>query len=99
MKYEVTFLGEHSFGEVWCDMNQLIIYLLKAFIPPSSRYSIHPFLQIIRMVHHSWCDKELDQFRPPSSGGGLCLLFCTYPYSMRRIEPDFFAEQSAMTTV
>ena len=32
---------------VWYGVNRMIIVLFKASIPPSSHYSIHPFLQII----------------------------------------------------
>ena len=44
-----SFCKNIHFGSevVWCGMNQMIIYFSKAFIPPSIRSSIHPFLLII----------------------------------------------------
>ena len=39
-------------------------HFFNASIPPSSHYSIHPFLHIIP-VQNSLCGKELNQFRPP----------------------------------
>ena len=41
------FLEEHPFGRVvvWYDVNRILIHFSKAIIPPSSHYSIHPFLQ------------------------------------------------------
>ena len=59
-------------------VNRMIIQFAKTSIPPSSHYSIHPFLQTI-LVENSQCGKDLNQFRPPNSSDDLCLLFCLYP--------------------
>ena len=32
---------------LWCGVNQMVIHFFKVSVPPSSHYSIHPFLQII----------------------------------------------------
>ena len=44
------------FGRVMvrCGVNRMIIQFLNASIPPISRYSYHPFLQII-LVQNSYC--------------------------------------------
>ena len=60
-----VFLGDHPFcqgdGLVQCEPDDHPFF--KAFIPPSSLYSIHPFLKII-LVENSKCVKELNLFRP-----------------------------------
>ena len=59
-----------------------IIHFSIASIPPSSRYSINTFLQIILVENTRKCGRELKQFSPPNSSDDLCLLFCLFPYSM-----------------
>ena len=58
----------------------MIIYIAKASIPPSTRYSIHPFLQII-LVENSLWGKETAAFSSVRSyvhmyslGGRVCLI-------------------------
>ena len=59
---------------VWFGENQMIIHFSEAFILPSVRSSIYPFLQII-LVLNLWCGME---FCPPNSSYDLCLLFCLF---------------------
>ena len=52
----------------------------------SFTFSKRPFCQVALLLliifFKSW-GKELNQFRPPSSSNGLCLLFCLYPIQLQ----------------
>ena len=56
----------------------MIIHIFKSSIPPSSRYYIHPFLQII-LVQNSYCGKEMNQFLPPSNSTALAFSSVFFP--------------------
>ena len=65
---------EHiHFSMVWNDYHPFF----RASIPPSSLYSIHPFLKTILVVNLQ-CGMELNEFRPSNSSDDLCLLFCLF---------------------
>ena len=59
---------------LWCGVNQMVIHFFKVSVPPSSHYSIHPFLQII-LVENSSCGKKLNQFRSPINSNNVWLPF------------------------
>ena len=60
------------FGRVvWYGVNRMTILFSKASILPSSRYSIHPFLQTILVENIQG-----------KSSDDLCILVCLYPSSM-----------------
>ena len=61
----------------WCEPDDHPFF--KASIPPSSLYSIHPYLQ-----NHPG-GKYLE--RPPKSSNKLCLLFYLNPSSMATVTP------------
>ena len=66
---------------VWYGEKRMIKHFSKASIPPNSRYSIHPFFQII-LVENSLFGKEVNEFCPLSRTDDLYLLFCINPTSM-----------------
>ena len=66
---------------VWYGVNKMILRFSEASMPPSSHYSLNPFLQIIP-VENIQFGTELDQFRRLISSDDLCLLFCLYSSSM-----------------
>ena len=78
-----SLLKNIHFGRVvvWCGVIRMIIHIFKASIPPSSRYYIHPSLQISE-VQNSLCGKELNHFLLPKRSDDLCLLFYIYPCCM-----------------
>ena len=59
-----------------------ISHFFKASISLSSRYSIHPFIQII-LVQNSQYRKKLNKFRPPSSSDDLwpTLQYLSFSYA------------------
>ena len=51
--FEKKILGEHPFWYGGVLVNRMIIHFCKASIPPSSRYSVHLFLQVL-LVENSY---------------------------------------------